>query len=91
MLIPSHVVDIYQDMINAFDAELIVENDKVIIDAFDGKIIIYADDGFIDHMNFHGGPYKEELINVALLLVNKIAPFERISEKDKFDAFSKSI
>lgn len=90
MLIPSHLVDIYQDMVRSFDAELMVENDKVVIDSEDGKITIY-DDGFIDHMNFRGGEFEEELINVALLLVNKIAPFERISHKDKFDAISKSI
>ena len=83
MLIPLHLVDIYTEMLNSFDAELIIEDDKVAIDSMDGKIIIY-EDGFIDHMDFHGGPYEEQLINFALVLVNKIAPYKRISEGEYY-------
>lgn len=79
-----HLVDIYQEMISTFDAELIIEDDKVTIDSMDGKIMIY-NDGFINHMNFHGGKYEQELINFALILVNKIAPYKRISEEEYFD------
>lgn len=83
MLVPLHLVDIYQEMLSTLDAELIIEDDKVTIDSMDGKIIIY-EDGFIDHMDFHGGPYEEQLINFALVLVNKIAPFERISRSEYY-------
>lgn len=83
MLVPHHLVDIYQEMLNTLDAELIIEDDKVAIDSMDGKIIIY-EDGFIDHMDFHGGPYEEQLINFALVLVNKIAPYKRISEREYY-------
>ena len=83
MLVPSHLIDIYKEMLSTCDAELIIEDDKVTIDSIDGKIIIY-EDGFIDHMDFHGGPYEEQLINFALVLVNKIAPFERISRSEYY-------
>ena len=83
MLVPLHLVDIYQEMLSTCDAELIIEDDKVTIHSMDGKIIIY-EDGFIDHMDFHGGPYEEQLINFALVLVNKIAPFERISRSEYY-------
>lgn len=83
MLIPSHLVDIYKEMLATCDAELIIEDDKVTIHSMDGKIIIY-DDGFIDHMSFHGGQYEEQLINFALVLTNKIAPFERISRSEYY-------
>lgn len=83
MLVPHHLVDIYQEMLSTLDAELIIEDDKVAIDSMDGKIIIY-EDGFIDHMDFHGGPYEEQLINFALVLVNKIAPYKRISEGEYY-------
>ena len=83
MLVPLHLVDIYQEMLSTLDAELIIEDDKVAIDSMDGKIIIY-EDGFIDHMDIHGGPYEEQLINFALVLVNKIAPFERISRSEYY-------
>jgi hypothetical protein len=83
MLVPHHLVDIYQEMLSTLDAELIIEDDKVAIDSMDGRIIIY-EDGFIDHMDFHGGPYEEQLINFALVLVNKIAPYKRISEGEYY-------
>lgn len=83
MLVSPHLVDIYQEMLSTLDAELIIEDDKVAIDSMDGRIIIY-EDGFIDHMDFHGGPYEEQLINFALVLVNKIAPYKRISEGEYY-------
>jgi len=83
MLVPHHLVDIYQEMLSTLDAELIIEDDQVAIDSMDGRIIIY-EDGFIDHMDFHGGPYEEQLINFALVLVNKIAPYKRISEGEYY-------
>lgn len=88
MLVPLHLVDIYQEMLSTCDAELIIEDDKVTIHSMDGKIMIY-NDGFINHMDFHGGPYEEQIINFALILVNKIAPYKRISEEEYFD-FSNS-
>ena len=77
MLIPSHLVDTYSEMLENLDSELIVLDDRVYIDTLSGRIEI-DEEGFIDHFNFkRGAKYEEQIINFALLLANKISPYQR--------------
>lgn len=77
MLLPSHLIDTYTEMLENLDSELIVLDDRVYIDTLSGRIEIDKD-GFIDHFSFkRGAEFEEQIINFSVLLANKISHFPR--------------
>ena len=77
MLLPPHLADVYAEMLESIDSELVVLDDRVYIDTLDGRIEI-DDEGFINHFNFkRGAKNEEQIINFALLISAKISPITR--------------